>query len=363
MKPRTPREHVLRILKNETQIASRPNDMAVRISLTWEDFPVPGLVLIALGTILGHDHYGPEEKMAWGLNAVYADIPFTVQFEKFGLRVYTYKNVHSEFHREIVRALKALCIVAENYLKAEIDAQLNAGNVTIKNCYHQFESAYLFFRASAKNAYSSNEASTAPFFLSQSLREGGYLASAMLDAYFSKLEHLLVLLLAFSSFNPCNMNLRQFVGARWDEKFKTIFFSDSDRSAKRIYDKLKQIKEDIRNPASHGGFLKNGASFLFHSRAGALPVQLTKSKRGLEFHITPIPPSTYDEVCAVLDETDAFFRSSPLALGFRYIASGLDVSFSADSRLEYMRSVQATDIEALIEKHAYLADMHANMDY
>ncbi len=185
----------------------------------------------------------------------------------------------------------------------------------------------------------------------------------MLDAYFSRLEHILVLLAAFSPLELADGELCSHIGANWGCKFRALFCLNTDLCAKRVYDSLKTIKEDLRNPASHGGFLKNGESLLFHSEAGAIPVLLTRVKTGFEFHVTPVPPATFDEVCDVLDDTDAFFKQSALADGFAYVVAGLDVAFDPRSREQYRKEMDSGDFDAFIERQAYIQDMHSNMDY
>jgi hypothetical protein len=311
--------------------------------------------------------------MAWAISASYAQTGFTICFEKFGLALYVFEAARFSMVREIIRALGRCCSVAESYLKTEIETRLVSAQVTIENQYYRFEGAYQFFRTRAREAYSTPPAKpvtnktrfgeVTTWDKYRPKKEGGYLASAMLDAYFSKLEHLLVLMSAFSNLDFENGGLRRFVGDFWSDKFKALFDVQSDKHAKRIYDDLRNIKEELRNPASHGGFLKNGESFLFHSEAGALPVMLTRSNVDFEFRITPVPPSTFDQVCELLDRADTFLKNSSLAEGFAFAVAGLDVAFDAKSRQEFRRAAQSDDFEAFLNRRAYIQDMHANMDY
>jgi hypothetical protein len=187
----------------------------------------------------------------------------------------------------------------------------------------------------------------------------------MVDAYFSRLEHLLVLVLPFLDFEPGAGALVRFVGLTWDEKWRQVFDVATDNRAKLAYDRLREIKEAIRNPASHGGFAKKGTSFFFHvEKIGALPALLTKHGRSFEFFITRVPAGTYQELCSQLDETDAFLAASIAASGVRYAQAGLAVVFSADFR-KACRTAAASPaaLEGFIEERAYLSDLHANMDY
>jgi hypothetical protein len=364
---------LLRILKVEAVSNEGPSAPVQSIDLASTQFPVPGLIYIALKTLLGHASYGPAEKMAWGISAGYGAIRFGFDLEKFGPRLYVPERTDPAMVKEIINALQRCCSVSESYLTAEVALQLSSARVTIRNQYPRFDDAYQFFRSSAKDTYASDPpapvvtetafgtmTSSEPFRPQQ---HGGYLASAMIDSYFSKLEHALVLMSAFSFLELENGGLQRFVGDRWDAKFKALFDLQSDRGAKRVYDDLKKIKEDLRNPSAHGGFLKNGASFLFHSPAGALPVLLTRTNTDFEFHISPVPPSTFEQVCDVLDGADAFLEECGLAEAFRFAASGLDVAFDPKSRQAYQEAAASGDFDSFMTRQGHLQDMHANMDY
>ena len=67
--------------------------------------------------------------------------------------------------------------------------------------------------------------------------------------------------------------------------FSSHFFSKfkacldiHDHSIKVHYDRLVEIKRQIRNYMAHGAFGKNGEAFQFHSGAGAVPLLLPHQK-------------------------------------------------------------------------------------
>jgi hypothetical protein len=181
--------------------------------------------------------------------------------EKFGLRLYLPEGTPSELRLALLHCIQKACKLAETCLRDVAEVQIQNGNVTIQNQYHQFINAYRFFRDKASQAYEAPPPepvvmrrdekgvptwTTYSPFTSQI--EGGYLAGAMLDAYFSWLEHVLVLVLPFIDFVPGDGHLLRFVGATWDEKWRTIFDLSTDNEAKEAYDLLKRIKEAVREP-------------------------------------------------------------------------------------------------------------------
>jgi hypothetical protein len=347
-------------------------------SLTPTDFPVPELILFGLRNLRDLESWGPGEKLRWGVTATFGNVPFSVTLEKFGLRLYVPKGLAPNVRGELVGRLKTAVKLSETYLRDLAGQQINDGNVTIENQYRHFEGAYQFFRDRARLAYETpapepkvthRDKDGRPMgWSSEPWRpqiEGGYLASAMVDAYFSRLEPLLVLVLPFLDFDPVAGALVRFVGLTWDEKWREVFDVATDTKAKHTYDQLRQIKETVRNPASHGGFAKQGTSFFFHvEKIGALPALLTKHERSYELFITKVPQETYQALCSQLDESDAFLAASAVASGVQYAEAGLDVAFSPGFRTACQIASQSPEaLEEFIDHQAYLTDMHTNMDY
>jgi hypothetical protein len=364
------RNRLERILGAQSSDGTSEDCERVQWSLTNEEFPVPGLLFIAFQEILGLTRIGPYEKLAWAFDLTFGGKRISISLEKFGLRLYAPATLNCDI---ITRALRKCCKMAERYLEPAIADQLNNAKVTLDNQYHRFECAYSFFRKAARQAYDTPPpepvitetkygrcTSHQPFL---PMQHGGYLASAMLDAYFSKLEHILVLMAPFTGMDLTNGELQKLVGSTWGEKFRCLFHFATDGSAKTTYDELNRVKESFRNPASHGGFLKRGASFHFHSPAGALPVTLTKSDRDFEFRITPVPATTYEEICDVFDRSDEFLASSHLADAFAYVTSGLPVAVDDASRLECRIAMDSGCFRSFLLYKSAEHDRHMNMDY
>jgi len=338
-----------------------------RISLPSSGFPVPGLLFVAIRDLLGIEPFGPAEKLAWGFSLFVNGRKVEVTLEKFGLYLYATET------DDVAVALKKCCNIAERYLEPSIKLALTDAKVTLNNQYHKFDAAYRFFREKAEEAFNrpkenfpwseikeNGRASWSPFRFE---REGGYFATAMMDSFFSRLEHTLVMLAPFTRMDLKNRGLTEFVGLPWGEKFKQMFDISCSTYAKTLYDELVQTKEAFRNPNSHGGFLKKGASFYFHTSAGALPVLLTKSNRGIDFVVTSVPSKTYDEICELFDKVDEFLASCDLGEAFEYVDAGLPIAVDDASRREYWQALDDEEFANLIEIHSDTHEQHMNMDY
>ena len=194
-------------------------------------------------------------------------------------------------------------------------------------------------------------------------REGGSIATAAVDAYFSSLEHLFVIAAAFIPTALEVDGLGGVLNAKWGERARRVI-DLSDAAAKKIYDRLFDIREDWRNPLAHGGFHVGGASLHFHlPGVGALPVRLRRTpdgvKAGFQLH-----QQSFAEICATFDEFDRQLRTGPTRHAVRWAESGLDVAFDRASLDEYRAATTSDEgVERLIDRENYLHDMHANMDY
>lgn len=345
-------------------------------NLPIDQFPVPELLRFALRELCDLTPWGPGEKLRWGFTIEALGTPFSVTHEKFGPNAYLPPQTPPPVCASVIEALASLTKIAELVLLPQAAAQIEAANVTIDNRMIRMDSRYRFFRDNAAAAFASPSSPLNPILNESGERVGvsgnlfrprvvgGYLAGSMIDAYFSMLEHLLVLVLAFLDFDPENGRLKAIASDTWTNKYKAVFALNSNDDAKRHYDRLMTIREQYRNPSAHGDFGKNGTSFYFHvAGVGALPALLSRQSVSPEIFITPIPQSSFDEICTSFDQCDQLFWTQ-LPAATEFARSGLDVVFSKRARAEYKEAAQSREsLIAFMDRQSYLSDRDANMDY
>ncbi len=187
----------------------------------------------------------------------------------------------------------------------------------------------------------------------------------MISAYFSILEHVMVLSLPFLGQTPERVNIKEFIGARWGDKFKTLFDVKADAETKAQFDALHRIAEDYRNTYGHGGFDKAGASIGFHLPGiGALPAALSNIRDSPEFDFLPVDAESFDQVKQVFDAVDAWLSNAANPYGMAWVKSGLDARYDADFLAEIIFATEPNgNFDELISSHSFAADQHANMDY
>jgi hypothetical protein len=199
----------------------------------------------------------------------------------------------------------------------------------------------------------------------QQSQVGAWEAIAAVGAYFSLLEHELVLVSAFADVTPEGGALMSFIGARWSDKFRQVF-DIGDATTNRMHQHLHEIAETYRNPYSHGGFPKQGASLWFHLEGiGAIPAGLSDIRSSPHFELFPVRAERFETICTELDATDDWLRNGIYQAGFEWIDAGLDVAFDADSRRQYRAFADAPPEAriAAISRDSEFADRAANMDF
>lgn len=350
-----------------------------------EAFPVPDLVLFALRNVLGFPWAGHGEKVRWSVFGSFTRIPVSLEMRKFGFTICAAKGSKIDLKR-LCGQLQVAVKHVEDWLAPLAKAQASVGNVTVANRYGQFDERYTFFRKLADRSYrrgntkSRRKASpkrgrdtSTPVDLmldhwSHSMRaktEGFYYSTAMVDAYFSRLEHILVLLRAFSGETLQEGELNAFLAMRWDEKVKALFDVD-EAPIQKLYSGLKQIKERVRNPFAHGGVENDGGSLFVHiPTIGAVPGNFTQIRNSVQFNFIPVEQDDHGAACTVFDAFDQAIRGGTLAGAYSFIENGVDPSFSAEKLKIYKELAEgAVDRrEAWLQHWHYENDRHANMDY
>jgi hypothetical protein len=349
-----------------------------------DDLPLPSLVLFVLTRTMGLVDLGVHDKTRWHVPFGFRGHRVTLAFQKFGMRMYI--DVAKEsgesaqaIAADVVRILKKVIRIVEKTTLADIATrQLAGANVTIANQSGRLRAMYEHFRAQAKEAFGASqlppqkpkpEDGVGALFAAVGDRigqeqKGAWETIATVNAYFSLLEHEMVLLFAFADLDPADGELQTFIGDRWGLKFKRLF-DVSERSTKRVYEALHAIAETYRNPYSHGGFEKGSAALWFHvPGVAAMPARLSDYRDSPHFEVFPVQPESFDKICATLDGTERWLRQGIHGHAFDWIDSGLDIAFDAESRESYGNlAADARRRQGEIERRSHLAERAENMDF
>ncbi|WP_200382270.1 hypothetical protein [Thiococcus pfennigii] len=246
--------------------------------------------------------------------------------------------------------------------------------ITIANHFHTLDGQYHYFREQAETSYipqerdrSNDPVEGAPEILNRNLsagRSGSFNALAMIDAYFSRLEHFLVLALPFSNYDRQSDNLVDFVGMVWSDKLKRIL-NVSETSVQAYYEQLVSVKEKYRNTFAHGGFEKSGQSFYFHlPRFGAIPASMSGHRESVHFNLFPVENDSFNNICKLFDEFDNYLKNDALVSTWQFADSGLDLVLEEKKLSEMLAASEDVEsFEQWIDREGYIAEMYANADY
>ena len=361
----------------------KPSDSyaSKRHTLSFHDFPVPRLLAYSL-RLAGFKPGGPGEKVEWWVLFTYKGIGASLAHEKFGLRLYLPADLTEEVSKglltEIQTQLRSATRAVEKVLLTVAPEMLGLGHATVVNQHFSLDRAYAYFRSRAldstliEDEYKEYGVDELPKGLARAstFQDGKMLMRlnafhdmiAAITAYLSRLEHDLVLALAFSNFDPDADNLTSFIGSRWGEKFDRVLHKVS--GAHQYRSQLTAVIERWRNPYSHGGFEKGHAATIYLQAPGigAVPVGLTKVRDSPRFSFLPATESTIEEVFRLFDELDAWIHSE-LAEAMQWIESGLDVRFDPDFR-GWAEEARVTDkFEEFVGYFEHRQAMADNMDY
>lgn len=352
------------------------------------DIYSPFIVFIIFVYLKKFKFYGKEEKVAWTIPIKYKGIPFILTHRKFGFRIIS--NIESEeikaLGAEAMTNIHKAIPYAETLFEPFVTEQVNKGKITLDNQYYAIKSRYTFFRKKAiqefrkAKAYKEKKAGGAveiDSFLSKAISlhntsikymmAGNNYATAMLDSFYCLIEHVFVLLLPFvPHIRITEINLENFIRENWKEKLKIIIPLTGDKEALQIFERLYKIKEELRNPLTHGYFLKDGDSFYVHTpNLGAIPMNLTNRNNHLHYGFYSIQNIDFEKICKCFDDFLKFLKKSKnTKFGILYIEKGLSIAFDEESSKVYQAAMTSVkNFEQFIFHDLMQQDNATNMDW
>jgi hypothetical protein len=350
------------------------------VSKVSDPLPLPYMVFLAI--MLGTDcKYvrQPEEKTAWSIALSFKGVLFRLEYAKFGMRIATEGDANDPLVDEFLRVLYRAFPKVDQVLQPQVNQLIEDGNITIPNRHHLLRQRYDFFRKCAQEAFGAPKPRLDEILrptkgvlgvskavdLLKSDREGFFFGTSAIDAYFSWLEHVLVLTLPFVNYSPLTDDLAKIISGSWIDKLKRVWDVAGNGIEKKLYDDLRDIKERFRNASAHGGFEKNNASLAVHFPIiGAIPAVMSRFTNSIHYRVFPLDEASFADVCLLFDAVDSLLHSGQAKYGLRYAESGLDVPFDEKSCAKYNDAMQSDEeFEEFLEERTYFVERHINMDW
>ncbi len=345
-----------------------------QFELSRDEMPLPDVARMML-RLIGCKDLGRTEKLAWEVTFYFEGLQCSLALQKSGTRLYIARTAGTD-EKAVIAAAKRIDTqlrkaqrVAEKEILAQISRdQVTNGNVTIQNQYWWLREVYMYFREGAQLAFDGKgrlgpRHPNGGYWLFPEQREGACNTLAMVWAYFSLLEHVLVLCLPFIGFDPSKQSITNFIGKRWSDKFRYIFDIAADLNAKKLYDLLHTVSETYRNTYGHGGFGKDDATIYFHvAGVGALPTVLSKISKSPQFELVPVKQIDYREACRLFDKVDSWFDKAITANAMLWIKAGLDVRYDSVFRADLALAEQE-DFTEFLDYSVSKFEQTINMDW
>ncbi|MFP3810437.1 hypothetical protein [Bacillus sp. SIMBA_005] len=336
------------------------------------NFIEPYMIYTIFVRLLEFDYrYKPMEKILYEIPFKYKDIYGVFSMEKFGLRL-SITNNNEELLKDLFKKLNSACKIVESILKPLITEVIANGEITIENQTGILRQRYLYFRNKVEEIY--NEIENNENFPVRNLvdelnrkmnleKEVIFNTQAMLDAYFSFQEHLLILLLPFTKVDYRVEPIPRIINYNWSDKFKKIFDINNNRNLLPYYEKLRELKE-IRNKYAHGGFQKEAGSLFAHIKGvGAIPVEVT-SQPNETFSLVLIRDVNYKEICEVIDKFEKYLYNSEWKRAIKIVEFITDMRFDTEYISELKMAISSDEnLECFLEKESYIYERTVNMEW
>jgi hypothetical protein len=309
--------------------------------------------------------------------------PFAFELRKFGFFISHKESISDALLQRVEGQLSGSLRCLEPILSEVAKSQIALGNLTIVNRMAVFDNRYQYFRGLADEAFTPATQDPPPGedFADDSMlanmsakmnhhlakeQEGYFASGAMIDAYFSRLEHRVLLLRAFMGRPLAIGDFNRFLEKRWDERLQDVVGIDADCQWPFLLGKLRDVKSKIRNPLAHGGVENDGGAFYFYlPTVGAIPGNLSRHSGRLQTSFFPISDLTHAETCSLFDSVDAFLAEGAFKLPNNFVQSGIDPQFDEEAIARCATAIEAgaDAVEDLIDRLSSAWERHANMDY
>lgn len=340
-------------------------------TIAGRDLPAYYLVYFLLIDLLGYPSVGQWEKTAWAVPVRYKGRLYGIEHRKFGIGVFAPNldpsatrsvkpNEQAEKDaREITDLITKAVSIAEPYFQWRAEQAVSTADINVINKNIELYDRYEFFRNrfwtlsnEAEQMAAEQNNKKLPLHertyvyeevikSHQLHREINWTAQAAIEAFFSWTEHAFIHLAILQGKLSSGKEVAHLAESDWKAKFKSAL-DVTEIQTKVHYDRMLDLRAQVRNFVAHGAFGKRGEAFSFHSGAGAVPVILTNNQKH-RFSFTG--RTEYKERLAIAD-IESFLQhlwSGSLAPAKHYIFSSLPsiVSYVEDGT--YKRLMQSED--------------------
>lgn len=346
------------------------------------DLPPHYLVYFLLVQLLGFKNLGKWEKVSWSVPIDFNGEAFLIEHRKLGLGVFARDPTSQEDEaKQIVIRIQKSVKAARPFFDWLASQAVASSSVNVHNnsapLFDRYEFLLSAYRDKLDEAKRRKDErivkkeegkhgtwSTTTFPAFRLRREASWLALSVVEAFFSWSEHVLIHLAVLTGRIDSAEEVALLAAEDWATKFKTAI-DITPLDAKSQFDKMVEIRRDLRNHIAHGSFGKQGEAFSFHSRAGAAPVLLPHKRGSKTFTLNSGLEFDSEAALDAIEQFIDFLWSGPRAPARIYIQdSFLPIILTLAADGTYAQAMVSTEEMNLFVSHlSDEADRAANMDW
>ncbi|MFA1687870.1 hypothetical protein [Achromobacter dolens] len=347
------------------------------------------LVYFLLVDLLEFPSLGKWEKTAWTVPVRFRSRMYSIEHRKMGLGVFE-PNLDPNARMSgrpsqqgekdataIVEAIKKAVSVAAPYFQWRAQQAIATSDLNVVNKNSDLFARYEYFRdrfnaqvveskeleSKAKDRKNESPGTFNFEFISSWLsvnKQVNWYALAAIEAFFSWTEHAFIHLAILQGKLTVGTQVAELAEDNWNAKFKAAL-DISDKDTKVHYDKLLDLRAQVRNFVAHGAFGKEGQAFRFHSGAGSVSVMLSNDR---DHQVSFTGRVAFDEASAIT-EIGSFLEhlwAGALAPAKHYLFSALPSILSYATDGTYARAMQSEEnmlsfVDGLTRRFEQAADM------
>ncbi|MET3823891.1 hypothetical protein ACVK00_006877 [Burkholderia sp. PvR073] len=333
------------------------------------------LVYFLLVDLLGFKNLGQFDKVAWSVPVEYNGVTYLIDHRKMGLGIFAEKvEEKEEAIREIVIRIQKAVKSAEPFYEWLADQALARSTVNVTNNSSELFDRYqflvsLFKEKTADAIVRAREFVDVPgggkrYVGGQLRREARWLALAAIDAFYSWTEHVFIHVAILLMRITTAAEITALAEAEWSKKYKAVF-DLGDKKAKQYFDRLTEIRYELRNFTAHGAFGKQGEAYSFHSGAGAAPVFLPHKAGSRKYRMGAAIAFREEDALALIEEFITYLWSGGREPARMYLHDSelpVILTYAADGTYAAaMNSINSMD--EFVEYEQARWDRAADMDF
>ncbi len=247
------------ILKDFKKVEEKPKGNFSNV--TTGIYSPPSYIVSILMFLIGIPNKGSiSEKVSWHVYIEYKGQIFMLRdYVKsgtwsIGTAIAQYASCVA--HKEIQSKLLKASLLLDRVLAMELEQEINKGNYYLNNAYVKLYPIFRFYESKLKESIERSDHAQKYDMIIDILnvtfgsgKEIGNYCFALMGSFFSLTEFIFEVIYLFE---PKNSSLEDFSARKWHEKFKLLFPIEKNPKLKSMYDYFIGVKNNYRNPLSHG---------------------------------------------------------------------------------------------------------------